>query len=144
MTVAKRKKPVPKKNPTKSKKKSVSTSRKVKATPYIALDISQTDQQQNEIINAYTALAGIELYQYANSNTVDGAYSDVAIIGVLSDRRQQHLPNDDIELAVNYVEAVWVEDGNLCISINDTNLEWARCVLSFMVDADVKTISTVD
>lgn len=138
-------KPKKKKNPKKPKKDSVKTTPTVKAVTYGAIDLnSQYDEQKAAILNAYLALAGTELFQYVNSQSIDGAYNDVAIINVLSRRRQEYTPNRLIELAEVFIKYMWVEDGNLCIEIDDDADLWDVCVLSFTVGSDVIVAKTIN
>lgn len=138
-------KPKKKKNPKKPKKDSVKTTPTVKAVTYGAIDLnSQYDEQKAAILNAYLSLAGTELFQYVNSQSIDGAYNDVAIINVLSRRRQEYTPNRLIELAEVFIKYMWVEDGNLCIEIDDDADLWDVCVLSFTVGSDVIVAKTIN
>lgn len=54
--------------------------------------------QNREILNAFLAFSGTELYQYTNLKSIDGKFNDVSIIGVLSSRRKDSRPNDIIDL----------------------------------------------
>jgi hypothetical protein len=141
-------KPKKKKNPKKPKRDSVKTTptpKPVEAVTYGAIDLnSQYDEQKAAILNAYLALAGTELFQYVNSQSIDGAYNDVAIINVLSRRRQEYTPNRLIELAEVFIKYMWVEDGNLCIEIDDDADLWDVCVLSFTVGSDVIVAKTIN
>jgi hypothetical protein len=141
----------PKKIPPK-KKKNVKKPKKdnvVKTTPtpkprtYDALNIVANQDQSQEILNAYLALAGTELFQYTNSQTIDGMYNDVAIINVLSRRRQAYTPNRLIELAQIYIKHIWVQDGYLCVDVDDPNGVWDQCVLSFTIGSNIEVAYTV-
>lgn len=105
----------PKKNPAKSKYV-VKTHAPFK---FNVVDMSNYDDQSNELIEAYLAIAGSELFQFANTQTIDGAYNDVEIINVLSSRRQAYSPNRIIEQNLSVINAIWIEDGNLKIDIID-------------------------
>jgi hypothetical protein len=108
---------------------------------YSVTNLTGFQNQEQELLNAYIAMAGTELFQYINSQTIDGAYNDVAIINVLSRRRQQYTPNRLIELAQVYVKAMWIENGELCIQIEDPDDKWDRCVLSLLVGTSSSIIA---
>lgn len=108
---------------------------------YSVTNLTGFQNQEQELLNAYIAMAGTELFQYINSQTIDGAYNDVAIINVLSRRRQQYTPNRLIELAQVYVKAMWIENGELCIEIDDPDDKWDRCVLSLLVGTSSSIIA---
>lgn len=108
---------------------------------YSVTNLTGFQNQEQELLNAYIAMAGTELFQYINSQTIDGAYNDVAIINVLSRRRQQYTPNRLIELAQVYVKAMWIENGELCIDIEDPDNKWDRCVLSLLVGTSSSIIA---
>jgi hypothetical protein len=108
---------------------------------YSVVNLSGFQNQEQELLNAYVAMAGSELFQYTNSQTVDGAYSDVAIINVLSRRRQQYTPNRLIDLAQVYVKAMWIENGNLCVEVDDPDGKWDQCLLSLLVGTSSSIIT---
>lgn len=118
--------------------------RVVKTAPtpktYSVTDLVGYNDQTSEILNAYIAMAGTELFQYLNSQTIDGAYSDVAIINVLSRRRQQYTPNRIIELAQSFVKRMWIDTGVLYIDIEDGD-KWDECVLSLNILQDLTPIA---
>lgn len=126
-------------NPPKPKKAGI-----VKTTPtpktYNVTDLTSFNDQSREILNAYIAMAGSELFQYLNSQTIDGAYSDVAIINVLSRRRQAYTPNRMIELAQSFIKRMWIDSGVLYVDIEDAS-RWDECVLSLNILQDLTPIA---
>jgi hypothetical protein len=128
----------PKTNPPKPAKTTVKTEPS-KTTNTV--NLLAWDNQDQELLNAYISMAGTELFQYSNSQTIDGAYNDVAIINVLSRRRQQYTPNRIIEQAQVYVKSMWIENGHLCLDVDDPDHLWDDCVLLFRVGTSSTTIA---
>lgn len=128
----------PKTNPPKPSKSTVKTE---PSKTYSTTNLLAWDNQEQELLNAYIAMAGTELFQYTNAQTIDGAYNDVAIINVLSRRRQQYTPNRIIEQAQIYVRQVWIEAGNLCLEIDDPDRIWDDCVLLLRIGSSSTTIA---
>lgn len=108
-----------------------------------AQSLVKVDDQSDEMITAYLSIAGVELFQYTNAQTIDGAYNDVAIINVLSRSRQEYTPNRIIEQAEVYVVDVWVNDGRLYFEIEGGTFNEA--LLTFNVLGDLQALAeTVD
>jgi hypothetical protein len=128
----------PKKNPPKPTKSTVKTE---PSKTYNTTNLLAWDNQEQELLNAYISMAGTELFQYANAQTIDGAFNDVAIINVLSRRRQAYTPNRIIEQAQVYVREMWIENDQLCIEIEDPERIWDDCMLLFRVGISSTTIA---
>lgn len=126
------------KNPPKPKKNTIKTE---PTKTYQVTNLTGWQNQEQELLNAYISMAGTELFQYSNAQTIDGAYNDVVIINVLSSRRRQYTPNRLIELYETYIKSMWVEAGNLCIDIDNSSNLWDQCVLSFSVGTSSVTMA---
>jgi hypothetical protein len=119
----------PKTNPTPPKDtvKTAPTPKPVEVTV-----INDESYQQGEIINAYLAMAAIELFQHTNATSVDGMVSDVNIINVISSRRRQYTANRLIDLAGSMIRLVWISNGYLYLDIEDSVAgSWELCNLQF-------------
>lgn len=68
---------------------------------------SNVVEQEQDILSAFLAFSGTELFQYTNQRSVDGMFDDVSIISVLSDRRNGYLPNDIIEIYPQFVKNIY-------------------------------------
>lgn len=73
-------------------------------------DIGDATGQDRDLLNAFLAMAGVELFQYTNTTTIEGMPSDVAIINVLSSRRADYTPNTMIELYPPWIEYMYLAD----------------------------------
>lgn len=112
---------------------------------------NDTIYQENEILRSYLALAGVELFQYTNSRTIDGIFNDVSIISVLSSRRKQYTANDIIDIYPAFLRDVWRGTGTnkdkLYIEV-DGSYENLTARLEFWVidppEDNVVVIGTVD
>jgi hypothetical protein len=90
-------------------------SKLVKTTPTpktygVLQDVGDATAQDRDLMNAFLAMAGIELFQYTNAQTIEGMDSDVAIINVLSSRRAEYTPNTMIELYPPWIEYMYLAD----------------------------------
>lgn len=75
------------------------------------LTSNETIYQENEILQSYLALAGVELFQYTNSRTIDGIFDDVSIISVLASRRQEYYTNDIIDIYPAFIRNIYRGSG---------------------------------
>lgn len=107
---------------------------------YQVTGVSTFEDQSGDILDAYLALAGTELFQYVNTSTIDGAYNDVAIINVLSLARQDYLPNRMIDEIASYINRIWISNGRLYLDIVE-NSGFDVAVLSLYIMGAATTIA---
>lgn len=97
--------------------------------------------QERAMINAFIEFSGSELFQYSNKNSIDGIFSDVSIMNVLSDRRRQYQTNDIINIYPTWLVDVTRdygtgnpnESGSLIIEIDD-EIESGEIELLFFIN----------
>jgi hypothetical protein len=119
----------------------------VQTAANVAVDYTQQDT--DDALDSYLAIASVELFQYSNQVTIDGMISDVQIINVLSTLRDSYAPNtifDKPESLVKSVELLGTDpNGYLSITIEDDEREWTRCVISLKIStAEYEIAETVD
>jgi hypothetical protein len=76
----------------------------------IYMDTQNAAEHEADLLAAFLAMAGTELFQYTNAVTVEGMDSDVEIINVLSSRRAEYTPNVIIDLYPPWLNDIYLTD----------------------------------
>lgn len=110
---------------------------------------SNTIEQERDILNAFLAFSGTELFQYTNEQSIDGMFSDVSVISVLSSRRKDYTPNDIIQIYPPFLRNVYRGTGpdinKLYFDIDGTKAGGTMTVSFFVgTGSSVSTIGSID
>lgn len=99
---------------------------------------------QLELQQQLATMTALELWQYTNAEAVDGIFSNVKLIAVLSETRRQYDPNDTIISSKPFIRNVERTSDNVLVIKIDGSTEGKSMSLEFFVEENIKTIGTED
>lgn len=97
-----------------------------------------------DLTNQFAAMAAVELWQYTNKQAVEGIFSDVKLIAVLSEIRERYNPNDMIDsLGSPFIKSARRTANNELVLEIDGAVRGRAMLLEFYLDV-INLIKTGD